>query len=639
MTVYPKQPPLTLSDSHRQHLAESAIDPTVAEERGTFTAKCGKDVPQDGGKLPKKPGIVFPVHTLDSRVFYRLRSDNPGQLPKYMQPKGHPNRLDIHPRQHERIRRPGGMRYVTEGEKKVDAGVSRNVLMVGQSGVFNGQRDKGAALIDDWYELPLAGEEYAICYDSDIETNANVQLAADRLARLLKAEGSKVYITLLPPAPDGSKQGLDDFFANGGTVKQLELLTRPYDDAVVERVRLTRDQRLRGAIEALWGRWWATEWSGQGGYTDRDLALQLIAAARKHGKVIGNDLRVVKAWGPLMLGAKIGSHRTMSKSVTRLEQMGFAERDNASREGGQAGAFLFRSVARAGVKHYGGSATPRGATLEQGGDGARLALHPRASRLMWSRPAFTPKRGTVADTRKVRESKPPSPRPAVARLGKMRGAILDVLDVAGGVASPQETANALHLERPRDLVRFKASEKGRDGLAVMLLEAGILEWVCDVATRREVLRLTPNWLDRLQEARDAGGELGAEELAAKRYRDRSRAYHARLTPQKSKPSAAGLSAVERSHEKRAENIAEAEAERDAARLADLQHKRFAERIVYRPLRDLGRIRLGLLEEVLRDAGGTPGYALPAAKSLGCTVERLPEYGNERFVFAPKEWVA
>ena len=104
-----------------------------------------------------------------------------------------------------------------------------------------------------------------------------------------------------------------------------------------------------------------------------------------------------------------------------------------------------------------------------------------------------------------------------------------------------------------------------------------------------------------------------------------------------KPSAEGQAAVERSHEKRAENIAEAE--RDAARLADLQHKRFAKRFVYERVRDLGRIRLGLLEEVLRDAGGTPGYALPAAKSLGCTIEGLPEYGNERFVFAPKEWVA
>ena len=117
-------------------------------------------------------------------------------------------------------------------------------------------------------------------------------MAADRQARLLREQGAEVYITLLPPAPDGGKQGLDDFFANGGTAKQLELLTTPYEAAVIERVRLTRDQKLRAAIEALWRKWWATEWAGQGGHTDRDLALKAIEAARKHGKVIGNDLRI-----------------------------------------------------------------------------------------------------------------------------------------------------------------------------------------------------------------------------------------------------------------------------------------------------------------------------------------------------------
>jgi hypothetical protein len=40
---------------------------------------------------------------------------------------------------------------------------------------------------------------------------------------------------------------------------------------------------------------------------------------------------------------------------------------------------------------------------------------------------------------------------------------------------------------------------------------------------------------------------------------------------------------------------------------------------------------------LWDVGGVPSYALPAAKSLGCTVEVLPEYGGEEFVFAPREW--
>jgi uncharacterized protein DUF3854 len=510
---YPNHGSKTLSDSHQGTLyGDSGIDPPVEAERGTFTASRGKDVPQDHGWLPKKPGIVFPVHTLDGGIFYRLRPDNPGRFPKYMQPKGHPNRLDVHPRQHERIKKPGGMRYVTEGERKVDAGVSRDLLMVGQSGVFNGQRDKGAALIDDWYELPIDGEEYSICFDSDIYTNESVQLAADRLARLLKAEGAKVFISLLPPAPDGSKQGLDDFFANGGTVHELKLLTTPYDEALVERVRLTRDQKLRAAIEVLWRKWWETSWTGQGGHTDRDLAIKVIEAARKHGKVIGDDLRVVKAWGPLMVEAKISSSRTMGKSVARLEGRGFFERDNKGRKADKPGAFVFRAVARASVNQYGEEATLEEATVDPNGAGVPCTLHLRTPRLMWSSPKVKGRRGLVKGTRMVRQGVRSEPRPAVKRLGKARGAILDALDAGGGVLNLEEIADALHRKRARDLRRRNLP---------MLEEAGIITLDGDVVT------LAEDWLDRLEDARELGGEIEAEEHARRRYRDKSRAYHNR----------------------------------------------------------------------------------------------------------------
>jgi hypothetical protein len=195
---------MKLSDAHQKMLfEESGIDPAIETERGTFTAHRGKDVPQEHGWLPTKPALVFPVHTLDGGLFCRLRLDNPGRYPKYMQPKGHPNRLDVHPRQHERIRHTGDMRYITEGEKKVGAGVSHGLLMVGLSGVWNGQKDN--ELIPDWSLLPLEGERYSITFDSDIIANPNVQMAADRQARLLREQGAEVFITLLPPAPDGGK--------------------------------------------------------------------------------------------------------------------------------------------------------------------------------------------------------------------------------------------------------------------------------------------------------------------------------------------------------------------------------------------------------------------------------------------------
>ena len=76
---------------------------------------------------------------------------------------------------------------------------------------------------------------------------------------------------------------------------------------------------------------------------------------------------------------------------------------------------------------------------------------------------------------------------------------------------------------------------------------------------------------------------------------------------------------------------------DLTEAAELEAKAFAKSYVEGRLRVLGRIRLVLLQQILRDAGGTPYSALPAAKSLGCAVERLPRFENREFVFAPREW--
>ncbi len=112
----------------------------------------------------------------------------------------------------------------------------------------------------------------------------------------------------------------------------------------------------------------------------------------------------------------------------------------------------------------------------------------------------------------VRQGPKPSSRPAVKRLGKIRGAILDVLAAAGGTATLQEIAAALHRKRARDLRRRNLP---------MLQDERILTVDGDVVT------LAPNWLDALDEARELGGEIGAEEIARRRLQTKRKAYHGR----------------------------------------------------------------------------------------------------------------
>jgi hypothetical protein len=73
--------------------------------------------------------------------------------------------------------------------------------------------------------------------------------------------------------------------------------------------------------------------------------------------------------------------------------------------------------------------------------------------MRWPRPAFTPRRGTVRSTRRVRQSKPQEPRDRIERLGKIRGAVVDALEVAGGLLTLSELCAVLHRSRPRDLRR------------------------------------------------------------------------------------------------------------------------------------------------------------------------------------------
>jgi hypothetical protein len=380
------------------------------------------------------------------------------------------------------------------------------------------------------YDIPLEGRRATVMFDSDAMSKWQVQLAAKRLAEHAEDRGARVYMTYLADLPDSSKCGADDHFAQGGTLTELRLLTRRYDPRDFVLIRLTRDESLRIGIEDLNRRFWDEKWSGMGGATDRDVYLKLIEAAMEYGKVHPDGIRVEKAQGPLALEAKV-STRTLWKAIKRLEERGRLYRDNEGRKAGKSGAF----VLRASVSHNRGEkATEDNVTISSQVSYAR-DLHLRAPRLRWSQPKYTPKRGLVSDTRKVRQAPKLEARARIERLGKIRGTILDVLDDAGGSATLQEIAEALHRSRVRDIRRRNLP---------MLEDAGIIE--VDGAT----VSLTEDWLEALEEQRRLGKEIEAEELARTRYKVKSRAYHRRNEAPKSRLSAVGLAAVRVSRQRR-----------------------------------------------------------------------------------------
>jgi len=126
-------------------------------------------------------------------------------------------------------------------------------------------------------------------------------------------------------------------------------------------------------------------------------------------------------------------------------------------------------------------------------------------------------------------------------LGKIRGAVVDALEVAGGKLSLTELCEILHRKRARDV---------RRRVLPMLEAAGVIE------VKDDVITLPADWSGRLREARQVGGELEVDALAERRRKLNSRAYHNRHEPPKSRPSVVGLEAVKVSREKRRLYLAE-----------------------------------------------------------------------------------
>jgi hypothetical protein len=501
------------SPEHRRMLfEESGIDPGVAAERGYYTARSRAEIPEAFGIYQRRLGLVVPMYSPDGVTRgWQLRPDKPRKKGlKYETPDGVSPVADVHPRMLAEARHGTGPLLITEGCKTGDAATSRGICTVVLAGVWMwcvpGVRPYRLRPCFD--HIRLEGRKVYVAFDSDCASKPEVQQAQAALVAALEAHGADVRVIYLPDAQNGAKQGIDDYLVAGGTVREMLALARRYDHADAVRIRLSRDAMLREAVEDLERRLWAEEWKGRGGHSDRDVAIKLIEAATRSGKVHPDGLRVRVSWGELEVGAKV-SRRTLAKALARLEERGFLYRDNASRKADRSGAF----VLRANVNQVGEQAKQAAPGLRGHNPGGLPLRAPfEGPRLRWTRPAFTPRRGTVRGTRRVRESKPQEPRDRIERLGKIRGAVVDVLQASGGALTLAQLCEILHRSRARDL---------RRRVLPMLEEARIIEVASDLVS------LTADWSERLEDARRIGGEIEADELAEQRRKDKSRAYRVR----------------------------------------------------------------------------------------------------------------
>jgi hypothetical protein len=628
-----------LCATHRQQLGTgSAIAPEIIAERGVRTIKRGRELPDCFSPRQRRrgSGTLFTVHRLNGETSYIFRPDapdleNPGR--KYEIPAkkhgGPGNVLDVHPSCRHLIEDTSVPVVFTEGVKKSDsittaaraAGV--DVLVVAISGVWNWLSDGEA--IPDMLEIPVEGREVGIVFDSDMLRKPEVQDAARRLAEHLIGRGAYVSITFLPDQADGSKTGADDFLAAGHTLQELRFLTRPYDPADFATVRLSRDERLRLAVDHLWRRWHERDWmrfAGKAergnwarGHTARDTMEALIELGVSRGK---SDARGVVVEVGLRRLAELAAKTAPSvgKGVEHLEADGQLEILHAE---DRSKARRYRLLVDSATLY----SMERGSTREgfsvEVSPGCKGLRGPTAPRLRWSSPArkgrlIRHREGTTG--RMVAEAVVPEiETPYVKRLGPHRGAVVDVLERAGGELHLDDLCEALHRSRLRDVKRR---------ILKTLEEAGIIE--CE----GDVIRLVPDWLAKLEEERVRKGEVEQAESQAEKHKKQRKEYREYLERVKRGTPKASLKAVRRTQALRERRLREI---RDQEKRDRAPTPPAIEGLITKIMGQNDRVRMGLLCEIAMNEGLRWRDVSPALRHMGYRIERLPEFGNAEFVFA------
>ena len=503
----PDNPPCqkSLSKEHEHELLSgSGISSKVVAARGYYTATRPSEVPEVFSKRQQRLGLVVPLHSPDGEsIGYQLKPKKPlSKGPKYVNPAGSRNVLDVNPLMLCALRNTAIPLWITEGAKKVDALASWGRCAIGLSGVWNWLL-KGGDPLPCWRHVPLQGRRVYVAFDSDCRTNRNVQSALARLVTFLKDQGAAVLVVDIPHEGDG-KTAIDDYLAAGGNLEELERSAHPYSPTDIATERLTRNEKLRAAISSLWSRWREREYRTTGDYTDRSIMRALIREAEQCGKLAKDGVRVKMGQRALALKAGV-STVAPSRSIPRLEKSGYLRRDNKGRKADEPGAFILLFGATEGARycrHSGEKGAPKEKVKGEGEERKTLPTTTSSVPADYSSACTTEE---VAELRwptiRFREEKDELGRVArvgdyVARIGKKSAAILEHLVESGGVASMPELMKrfASPKERPRD---FKRRTLGMltESPAIILIEG-------------DLVTLTHGWQAALEGARLRTDEQG-----------------------------------------------------------------------------------------------------------------------------------
>jgi hypothetical protein len=438
------------------------------------------------------------------------------------------------------------------------------------------------------------------------------------------------------------KTGVDDYLAAGGTVAALKLMARPFNPEEFATERLSRDDQLREALEALRAECRAMPAVKIGECSEVAVMRDFIRTAERSGTLAEDGVRVIRSARDGADGAQT-SLGGWKNAVDRLVAAGRIRRDFWGRAKDKPGAYVLLTPWGGGSvqgEHNGGGSTrgERQANTEEesfsrenplstaafpaGVHVARAPFSADVPELRWPRLILTWERRE--GRRVVVDSE------YVARLGKRRREIIAYLWEAGGSASVEELKSEYGARRGslRDFRRW--------------ILAPLTGWRYDrkpkrwtqfgppiIAVEGDCARLVGEWREALERHRAEAGEIEDARLQAERHAREKQAFRkAAKDGADPTPELGGREHVRRTlgrHRPRWAREEEQERRQMVRPAAD-----FVSDILGR----MDYIRLGLLEDMWREASGGHWHLRLALRELRCKVKRHAEHPGELFVYPP-----
>jgi len=196
----PETPFGPLLSQHVDLIEKSAIAPKIAKARGYRSVINRAELERLGFSAAQRlaPGLLIPIWSVAGQIAtYQLRPDSPrirdGKPVKYETLAGTRMVLDVPPMARRWLGDPKRPLFITEGARKADAAVSKDLCCIALLGVWNWRgrnADGGKVALPDWESIALNKREVFIVFDSDVIQKRAVYAALARLKAFLESRGA-----------------------------------------------------------------------------------------------------------------------------------------------------------------------------------------------------------------------------------------------------------------------------------------------------------------------------------------------------------------------------------------------------------------------------------------------------------------